>query len=404
MIDVVLLASGADEVRLVHAFATELPDRVKVVRRCADYAEALSAVRSGIGDAIIIDIGLTELDRSSVSQLQAHSAAVIGLLSPDAAVDARNLGIFFTLDAGADAEAAYMVLLEAVASSQDGSAPPDAWQSAVPAVESAGHGRVIAVWGPRGSTGRSTIAAHLAYELSLLGRDTVLIDADTAAPSQSQLLGILDEAPGIVAAARLAARGALSSDSINQLTPVVTGQLRILSGIGVASRWSEVDPDALTAVIHAICALDDVVVIDCAAPIDDDGSAGPYVQDRNGAARAALRAATDVLCVVGANPISLTRLIREADELAALTDAPRHLLLNRVDRAVSTTQMERSIRSRMDVASVTEIPDDPALLSRLVWDGALLGEAAPRSAVRRALAAFAAQLDAAQQPAETRID
>ena len=47
----------------------------------------------------------------------------------------------------------------------------------------------MAVWGPSGSPGRSTVATNLAAEAALAGHGTVLVDADTYGPSLRQWLG-----------------------------------------------------------------------------------------------------------------------------------------------------------------------------------------------------------------------
>ena len=68
-------------------------------------------------------------------------------------------------------------------------------------------GMVIAVWGPTGAPGRTTVAVTLAVEAALLGVETLLVDADTYGGSVAQALGLLDEAPGLAAAARAANSG-----------------------------------------------------------------------------------------------------------------------------------------------------------------------------------------------------
>ena len=69
-----------------------------------------------------------------------------------------------------------------------------------------GGGRVVAVWGPAGAPGRTTVAVAVAAELAARGRRTTLVDADPYGGAVAQQLGILDEVSGLLAAARLAAR------------------------------------------------------------------------------------------------------------------------------------------------------------------------------------------------------
>ena len=55
--------------------------------------------------------------------------------------------------------------------------PPGAGER-VAAEEPGRHGTVVAVWGPTGAPGRTTVAITLADELARLGHETLLVDAD----------------------------------------------------------------------------------------------------------------------------------------------------------------------------------------------------------------------------------
>ena len=96
---------------------------------------------------------------------------------------------------------------------------------------------VVAVWGPTGAPGRTTVAVHLAAELAALGRSTLLVDADVYGGVVAQVLGLLDEAPGLAAAARLANQGTLDLPSLAGLARTVAPDLRVLSGVARADRW-----------------------------------------------------------------------------------------------------------------------------------------------------------------------
>ncbi|CAM3964923.1 AAA family ATPase [Helcobacillus massiliensis] len=379
MIDLVLLASGADELRIVHAFATELPDRVRVVRRCAELTEALAAVSAGVADAVLVDCDVDGLDRSSVAQLMAGGTAVIGLDGGTRRAPA-DLGITWGIDPAADVEQMYSTILEAVAGADDA----DAWTTDEPVDEP--RGRIITVWGPAGAPGRSTIAANIAGELARAGRRTILVDADTDAPCQSQLLGVVDEVPGLVTAARLATSSQLTADALHRIVPEIEPNLRLLSGIGVPSRWAEVEPSALTAVLAALAREADAVVVDIAAGLeDDDALADSLISCRDGAAISALAEADEVIGVCAADPVSITRFVREVGPLQAITSAPVHVIINGTDRAAPESQLQAAIAQRFTPAGITTVPRDPLVMRRALWDGALLAEAAPRSAVRRAL-------------------
>ncbi|HAN70940.1 MAG TPA: hypothetical protein DCQ36_05050, partial [Actinobacteria bacterium] len=54
-----------------------------------------------------------------------------------------------------------------------------------------GSGRLVAVWGPMGAPGRTTIAVGIAEALAERGARVCLIDADTYAPSVALALGLV---------------------------------------------------------------------------------------------------------------------------------------------------------------------------------------------------------------------
>jgi Mrp family chromosome partitioning ATPase len=105
-----------------------------------------------------------------------------------------------------------------------------------------GKARVVAVWGPAGSPGRTTIATTLAAEVAARGTDVLLVDADTYGGCVAQALGLLDEAPGIAAACRAADQGQLDLPMLSRLAPVVTGGLRVLTGLPKAERRAATRP------------------------------------------------------------------------------------------------------------------------------------------------------------------
>ena len=70
-------------------------------------------------------------------------------------------------------------------------------------------GRLVAVWGPTGAPGRTTVAVVLATEAARLGCSSLLADADCYGGVIAQVLGLLDESPGLAAAVRQANAGNL---------------------------------------------------------------------------------------------------------------------------------------------------------------------------------------------------
>ena len=83
-------------------------------------------------------------------------------------------------------------------------------------------GAVVAVWGPHGAPGRTSLAIALAAEFAAAGLRVVLADADTHAASVAPALGLLDEAPGFAAACRLAGIGGLDETPVRAHRPAAS--------------------------------------------------------------------------------------------------------------------------------------------------------------------------------------
>jgi MinD-like ATPase involved in chromosome partitioning or flagellar assembly len=389
VIDIVLCASGSEEVRIVHDLAMDRTRPARVVRRCADLTETLAVVAAGIGDVVLIDLSVRGLSRDAVASML-RSAAVIGLRSREEA-EGTTVGLRHVLEADAPIEEILAAVTAAVSADEEHSGWVQEGEDAASERES---GRLVAVWGPAGAPGRSTVAANLAAEAALAGHGTVLVDADTYGPSLSQMLGVLDEAPGLVAAARAHDRDTLTAETLDGLLPVVQPNLRLLSGIGVPARWAELRRGAMDGVWSALRRRGGTVVADIAPVLEEDEelSYDTAAPQRNAAALSALEAADAVIAVVAADPVSITRLLRDHNRLQELGVEELHVVVNRVGSPVPGDRIRELIASRMPVRSLHLLPDDPVSCRTAAWDGALLSEGAARSALRRGLREIASSL------------
>ena len=109
---------------------------------------------------------------------------------------------------------------------------------------------IIAVWGPAGAPGRSTVAIELAVELARGGRHVGLVDADTHAPSIALALGLADEAPGFAAACRQAELGGLDARELTRISaPLGRTGVEVLTGLNRPSRWPELSDARVAAAL-----------------------------------------------------------------------------------------------------------------------------------------------------------
>lgn len=398
---------------------------VEVVRRCVDLADLLATAATGQAQAALLSADLRRLDRDALTRLAVGGVAVVGLVAPgdeDAERRLRQLGVVNVLPSDASAEAISAAVIEAVVAltptPADLSAladPRAALVDAGPGLPTAlpdlrpGSGRLLAVWGPTGAPGRTTVAVGLASELAELGWPTLLIDADAYGGVVGQVLGLLDESPGIAAACRLANNGALDLPALAALARQLTPTLRLLSGIGRADRWPELRPAALETVLALSTSLVAMTVIDCGFCLEQDEelSYDTMAPRRNGATLAILDQAETVVAVGTADPVGLQRLVRGLAELKEAVPGLRPLVVvNRLRASAVPGDAESEVRNALSryagVDEVSFIPLDTAGVDGAVAIGRTLAEAAPGSAARQAMSALAASLIGADAPAKKR--
>ncbi len=380
---------------------------VRIVRRCVDLADLLAVAESGQSATAVISAGLRHLDHEALDRLGRLGIGVVVVVAAQDEASERRVRMMGVVDVvavdAADSEAGALAVLAAV---RRGPTTPVPEQRTLPPAEGEPprQGRMVAVWGPTGAPGRTTLATYLAHELSLLRMSTLLADADTYGGAVAQLLGLLDEAPGIAAAARAVTSGDFDQASLSESAREVAPKLRVLTGIVRPDRWTELRRSALTQVWAQSRLLVDVTVVDCGFGLEQDEelSYDTSAPQRNGATLATLEACDVVLAVGRADPIGVHRLIRSLPEArkAAPTAALR-VVLTRVRKSAVGPAPERQLRDSLarhaGADDVVLVPDDPEAFDKAMSTGQFLAEVAPRSAARTALAGLARELAPASE-------
>lgn len=388
---------------------------VAVVRRCVDLADLLATATTGQARAVLLSADLRRLDRASLARLAVAGLAVVGLAPPgddEAERRLRALGVVHVLPSDTSPEQLADAVVLAVGSPAEptagaraahadlrAAAPSSAQDDAAGPTTLLGDGEVVAVWGPTGAPGRTTVAVHLAGELAAAGRSTLLVDADVYGGVVAQVLGLLDEAPGLAAAARLANRGALDLPALAELARTVADGLRVLSGVARADRWPELHPASLEVVLELARSLASTTVVDCSFALEQDeelayDTAAPR---RNGATLTVLAAADTVVAVGTADPVGLQRLVRGLGELReAVPGVEPLVVVNRLRATSVPGDAQAEVRAALSryagVQQVRFVPLDVVAVDRSVARGRTLAEQAPAAPVRTALTALAAEL------------
>ncbi|SNR89281.1 Flp pilus assembly protein, ATPase CpaE [Geodermatophilus saharensis] len=393
---------------------------VTVVRRCVDASDLLAAAATGTAQAALLSADLHRLDVDAVARLGAAGVAVVGLADPAderAAERLRALGVATVLPADAPPEEVVRALREAVTGPAAGhgvadpraALPTPRRGGAGPAVRRPSRGRVVAVWGPTGAPGRTTVAVGLADEAARLGAATLLVDADVYGGVVAQVLGLLDESPGLAGAARQAAAGALDEAALQRLAWSVRPDLSVLTGLARADRWPELRPRAVAAVLDEARRVADLVVVDCAFNLEEDEelSFDTAAPRRNGATVTVLQAADDVLCVSGADPVALHRTIRALGQLRDLMpDVEPAVVVNQVRRGPVPGDPRQEIGDALERFAGRGVhaflPADRGATDAALASGRTLAEVAPGSPLRTGLRTMAAGLARVPDPAPGR--
>lgn len=353
--DVVIAAGGAaweeEAIREV-----ESSTALRLVRRCVDVADLLAVAHTDRAAGAIVSPDLSGLDVDAVSQLE-HAGLAVAAVDPGPG-RCEALGIRRVLHLGR---------LDDLARA----AP------ARPEVAPSRRAPVVAVWGPAGAPGRSTVALGLASAAAARGVDTVLVDADTYGGALGQMLSVLDDVSGIVAACRAANNGRAEQvvDHLLEIDPA----LRLLTGIPRADMWPQVRTSALESVLTRLRDSAELLVVDIGSPLEPGSGPGAA---RNQTAVQVVTSA-DVVVVVGRpDPVGLARLVRGVQDLSTIAPGVEQVIAINMMRS-TLGWGERDVRATVSRLTGAEpfvhLPFDQSGLDLAAVSGRTPREAAPSS-------------------------
>lgn len=411
----VILGLGglADEAELVRAAA---PCGLEVVRRCVDAVDLLAAAATDSHIPVVVSSGLGRLTPEVVLRLGERT--VIGL-APDTLGRERlaRMGVDPVIDVAPSAQVTMQQVADvcraraerthhrpsghqsesvgepltsvtpipapAVPSDVDasqhrfhddgGGAPhaphlqsPSPRPSPSPSPSPSQTGRVIAVWGPQGAPGRTTVAIGVAEAWAHVRQRVCLVDADTYAPSITMALGLVEPTSGLAAACRHVEAGTLTVSGLSSLTIEVESHWRVLGGIERADRWSEVRPTAVERLWPLLRQAFDLIVVDTGFCLEVDGNPGAWARQRNGVATSALAQADHIIAVADASPLGAARLLAAVDDLGSPTERPTTTIVR--NRAFGRgADWRTAIGPRLPGAMMHDVPDDPRVV-RAAWE------------------------------------
>lgn len=260
---------------------------------------------------------------------------------------------------------------------------------------SEGSSKTIAVWGPVGSPGKSTIAINLACELALSGASVFLLDLDLVAPSLAQMLGLTEHPAGLAAACRLAAQNRFDIMQLERLSvrvPAGRQSVALMTGISSSARWPEVTTESLITILELASEHFDYLVLDLASSLES-GLRQPHVAlERNQVTALALSLSEFVVAVCAADPVSIERFLANEPLVRQSTAGEPLILVNRLRKSVlgasAKNQITETLARLANLSVHGFVPDDPAACDQALLEALPIALARRSSGAKQAIAMF----------------
>jgi len=364
----------------------ERSTRLVVHKRCVDLPDVLATASTGLAAAALVGAELPGLDGDSLARLRRDGVASVVVAEPDD--HERWLRLRADAVLGADLPGVRAPLVGAVDRTAD-------VPVASPAPETReGAGRLVAVWGPAGAPGRTTVAVGLACAS---GQETFLLDVDPYGGAVGQHLGVLDEVSGLLAAARSANAGRLDAATLAGHARQVFPGPRVLTGLPRADRWREVRRPGFADLLTVARSIAPLVVADPGFSLDAPGS-----PSRDAMTTTTVDEADTVVVVGSADPVGLARLARALVELRERVGAvPLHVVVNRTRPSLGWA--DRDIRGMVEgfvtPLGVHFLPDDRLAADRALMSGRSVTESGDSPLARAMVELAHAVLGAPRPPA-----
>lgn len=334
---------------------------LREVTEAVDLAAHVQALRP---EGVLLDTSFRDGSPSLVKQLQAAGARCIAV--------------------GADTAANVLIAKEWGLALSHGETVSLRKLVQQPTAARQGSGQIIAVCGPAGSPGVSTIAANVAAELPGLA---ILVDADPRAAAQSFILGAQEEPAGLLAALAQAQVGTIDEAAW------VASQVSLANDLQLATGAT--DPAALSAVAGGLPVIVDIsrdtapyTVLDCGSGDLPDWLMGTV-------------ATADAVVVVALpTAVGIQRLARWRSRHDSVLADRVTLVWNRVgglgSAALGDHPRDR-LRQAADFAGINAaimcLTDDDEAAVAMNREPGTLRQIAPRSHLRREVQRLAEQLD-----------
>lgn len=338
---------------------------IEVVGAAADGSQAIEAAKQLQPDVVLMDINMPGIDGitaaeaigGSVPQSQVIMMSVQGeadYLRRSMLAGAREFLIKpFTGDELVEG----IRRVYALGTARRQSAPPPV-QQVVPAQVTSQpapppEGKIIAVFSPKGGTGKTTVAANVALALKAeTGKRVVLVDASMQFGDVGVVLNL--EGKKSIADA-VGSGGEMEPELLDAVLQAHPSGIRVLLAPSSPELADLITPDAVKKVLQRLKAGNDFVVVDTCATLHEPTLSVLDVSDR-------------ILLILNSEltTVKNTRLFLEAAEQLGYLPEKMVLVLNRTDArsGISSQDISRSIGHPIAVSVVSDSPVASTAINR----------------------------------------
>ncbi|QRV02470.1 hypothetical protein JTE88_01555 [Arcanobacterium phocisimile] len=361
-----------------------------IARRCADLAEVLAGARARIATLAVISEDADFLDLTLISELRQYVGVAIvarpcaesGRSATSSTYSSRDLRAFGNVEILSPLPIEIVARIRAVQTIAEFS--PHQLHNGNTSKEN-NEGSLVAVWGPEGSHGRSTLIRDCAVLMAQ--KDQVrVVDGDVRSPSLAQFFDV-EESSGIIGVARMIDQGKKPDiDAIfSELSAEFCG-VELLAGMNTGQRWREISRPVADRIWPVACADCALTMVDLAGGLDEHGER----IDRWALSRSALERADIVIHVASATPIGLRRLIEHWDSSREQGFAHEAIVLTGVRSTALGVSPMFHARDVLHTVGITDIPifgvrEERGRLDRVLLSGTATTRAYPKSGYSRDL-------------------